>query len=147
MSKHTGKKPEDSFEEGKDTDYEVGYGKPPKHGQFKPGNKHGKGRKKGSKGIKTIVNEAFGMQVKGSLGGKPTKLSKTEAGMHQLATRFSQGDPKATDKAIPLLERYGPQDDPDGPSVERIEANLNAMEAYFALRRQVDSFEGEGDDD
>ena len=145
MSKNTGKVPEDSFESDKGKDYEVGYGKPPKHGQFKPGNKHGKGRKKGSKGMRTIVNEAFGMKVMGNLGGKPTRLSKIEATLHQVATKASQGDAKAADRGIPLYERYGPQDDSDGPSAERIEANLDALIAFAALKRQIDGFE-EGDD-
>ena len=142
--------PREEFEGRAEGDYEVGYGKTPKEHRFQKGNKMGKGRKPGSKALKTIVKEAFGMKVKGSLGGKPAKLTKIEATIHQVATKASQGDPKAADKAIPLYERYGPPEDPEGPSDERIEANLDALEAYIAMKRQIEGFceeEGEDDDD
>lgn len=71
--------PHEEFEGGPQSDYEVGYGKPPKQHTFQKGNKKGKGRKKGSKGMKRIVNEAFGMKVKGSLAGKVQSISKFEA--------------------------------------------------------------------
>lgn len=140
MSKPQGDEPQEEFQGRTEGDCEVGHGKPPKEHRFQKGNKMGKGRKKGSKGLKTIVNEAFGMKVKGSLAGKPTKLTKIEATIHQVATKASQGDPKAADKAIPLYERYGPPEDPEGPSVERIEANLDALEAYIAMKRQIEGF-------
>lgn len=146
MSKHTNEKPEDGFGAGEGKDYEVGYGKPPKHGQFQEGNKMGKGRKPGSKGLKTIVTKAFGKKVAVKEGSKTCKKTKTEVGIEQLANKFAKGDPKATDKSLQLLERYGPQDDLEGPSPERVEANLSALVAYAAMKRQIDGME-EGDGD
>lgn len=126
-------------------DYEVGYCKPPKEHQFKPGNTSGKGRKKGSKGMKTMVNRAFGKKVGVKEEGRTRRKPKSEVGLDQLATGFARGDPKATAPSLQLLERYSPQEDPEGPSAERVEANLDALEAYLAIKRQIGSFEEEAD--
>ena len=45
---------------GKDELYEVGYGKPPKHTQFKPGQSgNRKGRPRGQRNFRTVVNDAL----------------------------------------------------------------------------------------
>lgn len=113
---------------------EVGYKKPPRHSQFKKGNKLGKGRPKGAKNMKTIVNEAMGQKVAVKIGGKTKKLSKVELAIHQLASKASQGDPKASDKAIALYERYGPHDDADGPEPEKLKHDLDALRDYVAMQ-------------
>ncbi|MXO73056.1 DUF5681 domain-containing protein [Alteraurantiacibacter buctensis] len=111
----------------------MGYAKPPKEHQFKAGNKLGKGRQKGAKGLKTIVKEAMGQKVPAKLGGKTFKLSKLELTVHQIATKSSQGDLKAAAKALALYERYGPQDEPDGPEPEKVRRDLEALRGYLAM--------------
>lgn len=138
--------PHEEFEGGPQSDYEVGYGKPPKQHTFQKGNKKGKGRKKGSKGMKRIVNEAFGMKVKGSLAGKVQSISKFEAGMHQLATKHSQGDAKATDKAIALYERYGPQDQTEGPPKAKLKKDYRVLRRYLEMQELICPDDEEGDD-
>lgn len=136
-------KPDDEPEEGDNEQiapdpsrdsYAVGYGKPPLHGQFKPGNKKGKGRKKGSKNLKTIVNEAAAMKGVAKLNGQLKKLPKIEITVHQVYSKGAAGDAKAGDKAIELYERYGPQEDPSGPPPEETRANLDSLRDYLALR-------------
>jgi hypothetical protein len=131
--------PDTSGQEG-----EVGYGKPPVAHQFSKGNKLGKGRPRGSKNLKTIVNEAFGVKVPAKIGGKTTKLTKIELALHQLANKASAGDLKAIGKAIAMHEQYGPQEDPTGPSPEQTQINLQALGDYLVLHKM---FEGECDDD
>lgn len=125
----------------------VGYGNPPEHSKFKKGNTMSKGRKRGSKGIRRMVNEAYGKKVSVKENGKPRRKMRSEVGLDQLANRFAQGDPKATDKSIPLLERYLPQEDLEGPSAERVEANLDALRSYLGLHDQLASIEGGDNDD
>nr|WP_298899173.1 DUF5681 domain-containing protein [uncultured Altererythrobacter sp.] len=127
-------------------DYEVGYGKPPKSTQFKKGNTKGKGRKKGSKNLKTIVNETLGMKVKVKTAGKVKTISKFEAGLHQLATKHSQGDPKAIAKAIELFERYGPKEDPEGPPPEKTAKDHSALKKYLAMQDIIHSEKAESGD-
>ncbi|MEW9922579.1 DUF5681 domain-containing protein, partial [Marimonas sp. MJW-29] len=61
-------------------DYEVGYGKPPKSAQFKPGKSgNPKGRPKGSLDFKTHVQEMLSRQVTITDGGKRRRISALEA--------------------------------------------------------------------
>lgn len=115
-------------------EYKVGYGNPPLATRFGPGNKMGKGRKKGSKGLKTIVNKEFGKKVATKENGKPVKKTKTEAGITQLANKFANGDPKVTDKALGLLERYGPQDEPEGPPPEKLAKDFKCLKKWLAMQ-------------
>jgi|GEM_PF-1436465 len=126
-------------------DYEIGYGKPPRHSQFKKNNKYGKGRKKGAKGLKTIFNQAYGMKVKGKLDGKPQTMTKFEAGMHQLANKHSQGDPKAIAKSIELMERYGPQDEAEAPPREKLKKDMASLESYLAMKKFILEDRDDGD--
>lgn len=128
-------------------DYDVGYAKPPKEHQFKAGNKLGKGRQKGAKGLKTIVKEAMSQKVPAKLGGKAVKLSKLELTVHQIATKSSQGDLKAADKALALYERYGPQDEPDGPEPEKVRRDLAALRDYLAMMDRISPPDDEEEDD
>lgn len=96
--------------EGQQDDYEVGYSKPPKATQFKPGNKFGKGRPKGAKNFSTIVNEALCAKVSAKINGKTVKMTKVELSVHQLANKASSGDPKAIAKVIELYLQHGPQE-------------------------------------
>lgn len=124
--------------------YDVGYGKPPVATQFPKGNKMGKGRPKGSKNLKTIVNEALGVKVPAKINGKTMKLSKGELAIHQLANKASAGDLKAIEKVIALQERYGPQEDPQGPSPEQTRIDVETLRDHLAL---LDLFrEGDADD-
>jgi hypothetical protein len=132
---------------GPDDDYKVGHGNPPKEHQFKKGNKLGKGRKKGAKGLKTIVNEASGQKVPVKLGGKPVKLSKLELTVHQVFTKASQGDLKAADKALALAERYGPQDALEGPEPEKVSRDIEALRAHLAMYDQINPKPDKGQDD
>ncbi len=124
---------------------EVGYKKPPKAHQFKPGNKQGKGRPKGAKNIATIVRQSLGMKVSAKIGGKAIKASKIEIAMHQLANQASAGDFKAIAKAIELQERYGPQEDPEGPSPEEIKLDLDSLRDFLRYRPSSGENSGEAD--
>lgn len=74
-------------------DYEVGYGKPPKHGRFKPGHSgNPKGRPKESKGFKTILNDVLSKKVITRSKGKEKKISTREAIVLSLVQKALKGD-------------------------------------------------------
>lgn len=131
---------------GKD-DQEVGYGKPPKEHQFKKGNKLGKGRPKGAANMKTLVNAALSVKVSTKIGGKTKKMTKAELALHQLAHKASQGDLKAIDKVIAMHERYGPQEDPEGPSEEKLNYDLSTLKDYLAMKQLIDPDDEEDEND
>jgi len=85
-------------------DDDVGYGKPPKRHQFKPGQSgNPKGRAKGSRGLKTDLTAVLGAKQtiptkKGDLSGTRQYLT-----LATLATRAAHGDLKAQALLIPLI--------------------------------------------
>jgi Family of unknown function (DUF5681) len=78
-------------------DYEVGYGKPPKHSQFPNGQSgNSKGRPRGSKNKATLFDEALDERITITENGKRRKITKRKAGYKQLANQVAQGDHRAT---------------------------------------------------
>ena len=76
--------------------YEVGYGKPPRHSQFKAGQSgNPKGRKKGVKNINTIFDDVLNEKVVLSENGRTYKISKTQAVCRRLVNKALSGDIKA----------------------------------------------------
>jgi hypothetical protein len=87
-------------------DYEVGYGKPPKHSQFKPrqsGNPSGK--PKGTKNLKTDLLEELGELVHLREGDRDMKISKQRALIKSLVARGVKGNDRAAAKIIDLYMR------------------------------------------
>ncbi len=131
--------------EGQQDDYEVGYAKPPKATQFKPGNKFGKGRPKGAKNLSTIVKEASDAKVPAKINGKTKKVSKIELTVHQLANKASSGDPKAIAKALELYQQHGPQEQVGEISDEETAYDLETIAHHLDMSGHFDT-DGEGED-
>jgi Family of unknown function (DUF5681) len=77
-------------------DYEIGYGKPPKHSQFgkgHSGNPHG--RPKGSINLSTLLDSTLNEKVIVSENGKRKRITKREAILKQLVNKAASGDPKS----------------------------------------------------
>lgn len=65
---------------------EIGYKNPPKNTQFKKGESgNPAGRPKGSRNVKTILNEVLAAEIPVTIGGKTKIISKKEAMIHKLA--------------------------------------------------------------
>lgn len=128
-------------------DYEVGYGKPPQHSKFKPGNTAGRGRRTGSKNLKTIVQEAGQAKVPVTIGGQTRKLTRPELAVHHLYNKAGQGDMKAADKMFQLEERYGALDHQSAPPPEKLKRDFKALRDYLTLQRLIDPDYQEEDDE
>ena len=77
-------------------DYEVGYGKPPRHTRFKKGQSgNPRGRPSGSKNLKTLLNEALNERVVVAEEGGRRKITKREAIVTQLVNRSASADFRA----------------------------------------------------
>ncbi len=89
-------------------DNEVGYGKPPKERQFKPGQSGNlKGRPKSKKARLTDVSGLLNEPVKVKAGGKVREMGPFEAGFRKLAKRAVDGDLRAILKFVKYCEEYG----------------------------------------
>jgi hypothetical protein len=87
-------------------DYEVGYGKPPKHTRFKEGHSgNSRGRPRGTKNLKTDLMEELSERISVSEGGKPKKLSKQRALVKSLTAKAIKGDARAISILVNLMVR------------------------------------------
>jgi hypothetical protein len=80
-----------------DDDEPVGYGKPPREHQWKPGQSgNPNGRRKGARSIKEIIDAALRARVKAKIDGKHRTVSKLELIAMAQVNKAAAGDPKAT---------------------------------------------------
>jgi hypothetical protein len=76
--------------------YDVGYGKPPRHSQFGKGHSgNPRGRAKGSRNLSTLLDGALNERVIVSENGKRKRITKREAILKQLVNKAASGDPKS----------------------------------------------------
>lgn len=96
----------------KGDDYEVGYCKPPKGKQFQPGQSgNPKGRRKGSRGLKTDLDAALSQKLTITVAGRKRKGTTQELAMYALAVKAATGDPRSAKLLADLvLEVFGPGD-------------------------------------
>jgi hypothetical protein len=75
----------------------VGYKRPPRHTQFKPGMSGNiKGRPKGAKNFATVIDQELGAKIEVTENGRRRRISKREAIVKQTVNKAAGGDPKAT---------------------------------------------------
>lgn len=75
------------------SDYKVGYGRPPEHTRFKPGQSgNPRGRKKGSKNTYTLLRNVLNQKV---IVNDGIRLTKQQAILVQAANKAASGNMKA----------------------------------------------------
>ena len=85
------------------TQYEVGYGKPPKKTRFQKGRSgNAAGRPKGAKNFLTALQDALYEEVFVTENGRQRKISKLQAVVTQLVNRAAGGDLKAIERVSKL---------------------------------------------
>ena len=93
-------------------DYEVGYGKPPKKSQFKPGQSGNRnGRPKGARGLKTVIMEDAATRISVLEAGKKRKKPKLDLLVQSTFNRAMKGDARAAAQYFDLLKRYLPDEE------------------------------------
>jgi len=86
-------------------DDDVGYGKPPKSGQFRKGQSgNPKGRPKGSLDYKTYVKQMLATRVTINEGGCRKRVSSLQATLMRLSEKSLNGDMKAIEKVLSLAD-------------------------------------------
>jgi Family of unknown function (DUF5681) len=88
----------------------VGYGKPPKHTQFKRGQSgNPKGRPKAvtpHMPVSRIIRHSLSEEVQGQFNGKPRKMTKLEAVIEVQAVKALKGDTRAAKLLIDLGHKH-----------------------------------------
>ena len=125
----------------------VGYGNPPVHTRFKPGQSgNPKGRRKGQRNIRTVVNEALNQPITIREGNRTRKTTKLDGVIMTMVNDALKGDAKALASLITLLRSLGMTGEPpEAPIQEPFTADDQGLIAdYFrrngsALQQPMDS--------
>lgn len=125
--------------------YTTGYKKPPVEHRFKVGNKAGKGRPKGSKNLKTLVNDVTNEKVPVKFGGGLKKVSRLEYWFRKLGTKADAADLKAIDMLLRLRAMYEPPEDIAQVSPEQAAYDLETILHHLRMSGLIAN-EEEGDE-
>jgi hypothetical protein len=89
----------------------AGYGRPPASKQFKPGKSgNPRGRPKGTKNFKSDLTEELSQKVLLTEDGRQSRISKQRAMIKSLMAKAVQGDGRAADTVIKLVENLVTED-------------------------------------
>jgi hypothetical protein len=87
--------------------YSVGYGRPPKVTQFKPGHSgNPRGRPKGARSIGAVLQDIIRQKISVTEGGKTRRLPALEVMLRRLVNDSLKGDQKALKLLLSLVDRY-----------------------------------------
>lgn len=116
-------------------DYEVGYRKPPKGSQFKPGKSgNPKGRPKGGRGFKQLFQSELNRQVKLTDDGKSRSMSLLEVIVRNLVAKAAKGDARQQAKVIDLLLQQSGDEDPAQSTAKKLSESDEAILEGFIKR-------------
>ncbi len=98
-------------------DYPVGYGRPPAHARFKPGQSgNPKGRPKRTKNLRTDLVEELGEFIRVRQADREYSVSKQRALIKALVARAVKGDTRAATSIVTLCARLLGVGDDEGES-------------------------------
>jgi hypothetical protein len=116
-------------------EYEVGYAKPPRHSQFKPGQSgNPKGRRKGSRNLPSTVNKVLGRKIPVVERGRRKSVPADEAILHRYLEMALKGDVKAGAYLLAQLERFQPHE-PEEVKQEALSEEDKAIVANLIGRK------------
>jgi len=94
-------------------DYEVGYGKPPRHTRFKKGQSgNPRGRPRGAKNLPTLFSEALNERVIVTENGGQRSITKRQAIITQLVNRSATADLRAIKILLDIVQEIERQTEP-----------------------------------
>ena len=97
-------------------DYEVGYGKPPHHTRFMKGQSgNPRGRRCGSKNLRTLLSEALNEPVTITENGRRRKITKREAIVREVVNCSATPDWRGVKIVFDLLREIEGQSEPASP--------------------------------
>jgi Family of unknown function (DUF5681) len=115
-------------------DYEVGYGKPPRHSRFPKGQSgNPRGRPSGAKNFATLLKEALNEPVIVTDNGGRRKVSKRQAIITQLVNRSATADFRAIKILLDIVRDIERQTEPIAPETAAFsEADAKVLEQLRA---------------
>ena len=112
--------------------YEVGYGKPPRDSQYRPGQSgYPAGRRKGVRNLKTDVKRTLKMPVKVKVGGRTRTRSTQEAALMVLREKALNGNTRALERLLELAFRFN---NDEAGLAQQLPADDQAILAAYVAR-------------
>lgn len=119
-------------------DYDIGYKKPPRQNQFQKGQSgNPNGRPRGSRNLRTDLQEELQEKVMVTESGRQRPVSKQRALVKTMTSRALKGDSRAIALLADLAMRLLPQDD-EAPAARPLSADDQAILEDFDLRLRED---------
>jgi hypothetical protein len=117
--------------------YEVGYGRPPVHGRFKPGQSgNPKGRPKRKRNLRTEIREELDKPIALREGDRTRMVTKQNAIIAMLINATMKGDQKACNSLLSIMRAVGLADEaPETNPNEPLTANHAEIIAAFVKRK------------
>jgi hypothetical protein len=114
----------------------VGYKRPPKHAQFRPGESgNPKGRPKQTRNFKTDLGDELGQHIPIREGGREMKVTKQRAFIKALVAAAIKGDMRATSALVSFCTRtLGGEEQTD--AAEASTEDLDIIESFVERERQ-----------
>jgi Family of unknown function (DUF5681) len=119
--------------------YEVGYGKPPRGTQFKPGQSgNPRGRPHGQRNLSTLLKEALNEKVTLREGDRTRKVPKALAILLRILNSALQGEPKATAAYLQFIRCEGLlREELEGKSPGQLEIDDRRIIAEYLVRQGI----------
>ena len=122
-----------SQNEGGGAGYDVGYGRPPTHSRFQPGQSgNPAGRRRGVRNLKTDVIRTLRTPIKVKDGGRSRTRSTQEGVLLVLREKALRGDARALDRLLDLALRYNSDPSEIGPAQVLAADDQAILAAYEA---------------
>ena len=125
------------------SDYPVGYGRPPRQHQFKPGNKAAKGRKRATKqglAIPEIISKALAGKRKIKRGVEVVDMRVADILVERLVQHMTTGSARDLATIVEMIERYLPEALASEP--EQLEVTYHRAENSKVELPPADLWEG-----
>lgn len=112
--------------------YKVGYKKPPKHTQFKPGKSgNPKGRPKRTKNLKTDLQEEMNEMVSITEGGNVRVVSKQRAIVKRMTAKALSGDARSTEQIMKLIIMHLTDEDGNQDIEQLLTEDVAILDRFF----------------
>jgi hypothetical protein len=101
--------------------YAVGYGKPPRHNRFEPGQSgYPRGRPPGSKNLSSLLKKALDEPVIVVENNRRRRIAKREAIVTRFVNQSAKGDLKATQLLLSILRDLESRVEPSSADADKI---------------------------
>jgi hypothetical protein len=124
-----------AYTRGGESGYEVGYGKPPMHSRFRPGQSgNPRGRRKGLRNLMTDVQSTLATPVKVTEGGRRRTRSTQQGVLMVLREKALFGDARAIELMFKLAQLFNGDAAESEPAQALAPNDQAILDAYVAER-------------